>query len=556
MFLLRYIFFFVINSHIIICPFPKPEKIKIKPNKIDLYILNKNQINFQIDSNNWQIDELIVNIASLNCIFSLDYDSENYIEEKEDFYYDKFFSLSIQKGKDPIKDIKINSLIKENDCYLVIDSIFKKSPPEIQVMKNVPTFIYFNNTFLNEIQLSYVLNDFDYDDVVAFSFQSKDNMELKITILCEGEFIKSKIIYDSTNIVLTYEDLTKFINYHTLEITIILEASSSFPLVFNIFDKNNNIKFLKRNFFNKGFISSNTPSQYYYMVVYADEEGEIMLNDKTQNGKLIASLKNKTQNIPSIRDFPNENSSEALTFNKHYQRLIFNSSDTKACKDEGCFLLITYYQEVDKTDNENNTIGFEFSLLTKIWSKDEFIPQLIYIPLNEYIFGYFNKYLINHYYYLFFSNKDNIENIIVEIKGHYIEAFLGKGKRSLNTYRNMEDSEELDTTNEKVIFNLSATDYLKDNDCISLAFKSQDFLSDILSFYYFRVIAVKKNEILVYPLDSNFENNCKPIKQSNIDKYYCLFLLKNDYNLFSQKFSFYTANQYENYYIIYKTIKN
>jgi hypothetical protein len=157
---------------------------------------------------------------------------------------------------------------------------------------------------------------------------------------------------------------------------------------------------------------------------------------------------------------------------------------------------------------------------------------------------------------LSFPNKDNIKTILIEIKGHYIEAFLGKGKRSINTYKNMNDSEELNTSNEKIIINLSAKEYLANTEFISLTFKSQDFLSNIMSFYYFRVIAVKKNESLVYPLDSNFESNCKPIKQSNIDKYYCLFLLKNDYNLFSHNFSFYSSNQYENNYIIYKTIKN
>jgi len=49
---------------------------------------------------------------------------------------------------------------------------------------------------------------------------------------------------------------------------------------------------LQRDYINKGFIDTTYTNLYYYMEIF-EEEGEIMLNNKRQNGEIFGLIKNK-----------------------------------------------------------------------------------------------------------------------------------------------------------------------------------------------------------------------------------------------------------------------
>ena len=49
------------------------------------------------------------------------------------------------------------------------------------------------------------------------------------------------------------------------------------------------------------------------------------------------------------------------------------------------------------------------------------------------------------------------------------------------------------------------------------------------SFYYFRVLYTKKNEIKYMPIDSNLGNLCLPKENKIKGNYYCYLILKNNY---------------------------
>jgi len=107
--------------------------------------------------------------------------------------------------------------------------------------------------------------------------------------------------------------------------------------------------------------------------------------------------KNNNIIIPDINEFPKLNESNVLSngyleFNMHYQKVSFNSSQTEKCE-KGCFLLITYYSNISKSLEIKGT---EFSILGRIWDKEELISQIINIPLNEYIFGDFAETIFNY----------------------------------------------------------------------------------------------------------------------------------------------------------------
>ena len=133
-----------------------------------------------------------------------------------------------------------------------------------------------------------------------------------------------------------------------------------------------------------------------------------MLHDKRQNGKIIGKIciKNeKNCKIDDINSFPKYDeieNNDYLKYNENIKKLKFEYSKTNYCQ-EGCFLLITYYHKIDYERNDDLIIGYEFTLLEKVWNYEDWrsIP-IINIPFNEYIFGYFEEDSINHHYYSIF----------------------------------------------------------------------------------------------------------------------------------------------------------
>ena len=55
--------------------------------------------------------------------------------------------------------------------------------------------------------------------------------------------------------------------------------------------------YLQRDYINKGFIDTAHTLLYYYMEVF-EEEGEIILNNKRQDGKIFGLIKNKNGTNP------------------------------------------------------------------------------------------------------------------------------------------------------------------------------------------------------------------------------------------------------------------
>ena len=63
---------------------------------------------------------------------------------------------------------------------------------------------------------------------------------------------------------------------------------------------------------------------------------------------------------------------------------------------------------------------------------------------------------------------------------------------------------------------------------MSLAFRPINYFSEFFSFYYFRVLYTKKNEIKYMPIDSNLGNLCLPKENKIKGNYYCYLILKNN----------------------------
>ena len=308
-------------------------------------------------------------------------------------------------------------------------------------------------------------------------------------------------------------------------------------MIVNIIQNNSSPIYLQKNQLNLGFIPIGLDYYYYYMEVSKGEEGEIILFNKRQNGILISEIIEKNnETIPSnVNEFPNYNAnnvSSYLEFNVYNQKLTFNSSHTQKCQ-KGCFLLMTYYSNIPKSLDINGT---EFSILGRIWDEEEFKSQIINIPLDENIFGYFDETTVNiHYYSVFIPNIS--DNIYIEIHGMNILGYYKEGIIQINTQKITNNTKKLfDKCQNKMIIKLNPKDIgLKSfkGQYISFAFEKDN--NDIKSYYYFRILQENPEiNYILYPLEINKENYCET-------KYNrCYFLLKNEYHELSNKILIYS----------------
>ena len=496
-------------------------------------------------------NDLRVNIHSMNCLIKINVENNDYHFSINQINNDTF---SFQISSEEIKNTKIRVIPIINNIDEEIKEGYKYKTCSVRItnhqIKNKSTTplklkdssnIYFDEN-LQEAQFSYDIMDIDLDAPIALSlsFNQKSTFNISINISGNENYIINKQISNTTNIFFDNEFKKgeqlliniKHINYNT-------------PIFMNIkMIKKTSISILEQNNLNLGFISSKIEFQYYYMEVFKDQEGEVMLHNKLEKGIIMANLvkKNEIFDLYNTYIYPKNDLTSSLKFNQHSLKLTFNNKDTRKCEN-GCYLLLTYHKM--NYDKENSNLrGYEYTILSRIWNLMELSPLIINIPFNEYIFGTFDNNSIIYHYYSIFIPYD-AEKIIIQLEGNYLDAFMIEGIIKLNTTKESENMENLNITNNQNVMEFKTENGKFDirNKYISLAFRAKDFSDVIFSFYYFRIFYLRKNEILFYPVDSNFGNLCLPVIENG--KYYCNLILNNNYNELSTNFSIVSANQKE-----------
>ena len=492
---------------------------------------------FSIDC---QIEVELIN-PWLDSIITNNHDNNAYsmkiFQNNSEYHYN---NIIIKALKNKINEINYRT------CPLVINSFFNGK--ELEVKEQDPNIFFFDNN-LRDIKLFYNLTNIKDKSFISFSFLFNEKATFEIEIL---ETKQKTIISNSHSIFLTRNSIQNLdflhINMHLKD-----ENENTVFLTFRVMTNNDIPLILQKNYLNQGFITSNIKGQYYYMDIFKDEEGEIILHDKRRNGKLKGIIRSNKKEYPiNIDDYDQKKDDILLEYNEHFRKIYFSYNDTEKCE-KGCHLLITYYHE--NFSSEKDIIGFEFTLLVRIWNKDDWSDtNILNIPNNEYIFGHFYKNRINHHYYSIFIN-DEIEKIIIEIKGYNYQFYYGQGKKKLNTYNSdLSSTIELNIENEQAAVKEINVTKFKNKD-LSFAIRPKLFSENIESFYNFRVFKLKNNEFLIMPLDSNIENICKSQQTLSNSNYHCFYLLKNDYNQFSLDFIVTTTNPKNEFFKIYYSKK-
>ena len=360
--------------------------------------------------------------------------------------------------------------------------------------------------------------------------------------------IIKRIIAYKDNIIINNNMLDKY-GFVNITINKNKTISKNCTMIVRVSGNNTSPFYLQKNLLNLGFMPLNINNHYYYMEVFKGEEGEIMIHNKINNAFLISKIinKKKIKDILNVNNFPKFTEEEKNNqYNELSKKLYFSSSETNDCEN-GCYLLITYYSpniSLEKID------GIEYNILATIWDENEFKPQIINIPLNEYVCGSIETTSINvHYYSVYFPEDDEF---FVEFHGRNIMAFAKKGIIKINTlkdpYNSVHITKEIyewnyaDIEDEKLIIKIDKEELdLKrfKNTYLSLAFTfAYDNYNKIINHYYFRIIQKNtQNNFIIYPLDTNKGNLCKTIKHGQTNS--CFFLLKNDYKELYNNFTIY-----------------
>lgn len=494
--------------------------------------------NITQDNNELKIDESITkditaSIFSANC--NLYISSQNNI--KHSVNNDSFLiKISPSEINDTIQFKPLNEDFQEGrDCQLIINTMYDEEKKLI-FTGNGQTVFFFDEE-MSQTEITY---DYTKDNYVTFSFLFNDIATFNIKIFLGTEKIREKTVSSSINIFLTSELSNKDNNNLIIKITKLEGNDNPVLMKFGVFTNNITPLILQKNYLNYGFTTSNSQYLYYYMDIFKDEVGEIVLHDKRQNGIIIGKIcKKEDCSFKNLSYYPiNEEKYKGL----HYKQYNFDLSQTNDC-DEGCNLLITYKHEINNsTDDQDIIVGYEFTLLPRIWSRQNIQPQLVNIPYNEYIFGQFDLTPVKcHYYSIFVSNETDI--IGFEAKGKYFKVFMEEGQKKVDIM-NSYTSVELAIDNYKDYIEINVEDNNYKNKYLSFAVTSNDIFQKMNSSYYFRITQRKSTDYLIIPLDSNIANIIRPLSEDDEDPvYFSYFLLKNDYNEFSLSYSIFPSNQ-------------
>jgi len=379
-----------------------------------IYLYNLRNIILYSKKNFGLNSPMLIHFLSIDCDIQIEELYKNELEMKINNFNYGAYSVLINDNETKLNIYPlINSSIERfryRNYPLIINRIsFADSTiPQLNAKENLPIFLNFNE-FLTKIKLVYNFIENNDDNPIIISFYIKEKIKFKIEISDDDEKnITNKIVDEKENIIFRPEHGKAY----NIFITPYEEDIINSTMIVKIIQNNSTPFYLQKNVLNLGFIPKNIDCYYYYMEIYKGEEGEIMLFNKRQNGILISKIIEKNIDnikIPEIDEFPMYKENEELSnnyskFNIYSQKLSFNSSLSGQNCDFGCYLLITYYSNISESLNINGT---EFSILSRIWDKEELKSQIINIPLNEYTFGIFDETIIRLVKFTFIIKQKN-----------------------------------------------------------------------------------------------------------------------------------------------------
>ena len=507
-----------------------------------------------------EASDLQINIHSINCKIEVTLRGKKLDNTNSELFYFKVNSNDKSISIKPLIDI-VEGEPKENYtmkyCPLTINSYYvsNETLQKLKIENKEENFIFFDSQLYKDtFNIYYEINKVSKTSYISifFRYEKETTYGIDITYTNSKKSNSTTRTIEKTSFIfldsefLLY-DGTDDNGILSINITNINDISKFNPksMFFKIIEENNTC-LLEKDTLNFGFITSKSTYQYYHTEILPGEEGELMLHNKRLYGVLHAKIVNKSEidlNDTSIYPYGKDNKAE-LDYNQHKLQLIYSYNNTRYCFD-GCYLLITYEQI--KSEENFPLIGYEYTILSRTWNYTDSVSKLITIPPNEYIISCFGQGSSPEHFYSIHIPYDTVK-IKIQLEGNYFDSYYIKERKKINIWNPIDTNktEVFQLTNNRNVTILYMEKLEKTTD-ISLLFVPKDFFDQIFSYYYFKVLFIKKDENSKYlPIDSNLGNLCLPEFDSTKNGYYCYLKIKNNYNeLNKTKFAISTENQNE-----------
>ena len=247
----------------------------------ELDIKNNNSLYFHF----YPLDDCHIIISSNNTSIKI---------EKKRNYNNNLFYTQINSSKTlysisfKIEPINYLNQDRNSTCHLIINSFNNSNNeiPNLNLIEKKSTFLHFDKN-LKQIRLDYNLK-IEKSDSIVFCFFIKDKVKFKVTYEFEQTRLNKTISYIDKFII--KKDLIPNKKNNISILLTLKEEDKISDIIVRVIGDNSTFYYLQRNYLNLEFILSEEKTQYYYMEVYKNEEGEIMLHDKRKNGKLVSII--------------------------------------------------------------------------------------------------------------------------------------------------------------------------------------------------------------------------------------------------------------------------
>ena len=301
-------------------------EFQINVNKIQKFSINYVSDSIFKFSSETIHNDLIVNMHSINCKIKINIENSNTNDNNINQMNDDLFSFRLNPEEINNVKIRVNPLLNSADeriiknyenktCPLIITNMEENGNTIIE-LNNISNLFFDENN--SEYTFSYKINNISLDSPIALSLTFNQKSQFEININGTNiDFIKNETVFNSTYIFFDKENFQE-VNEFNINIKQINEIK---PIFMNIkMIKKNFTSILEQNNLNYGFITSQIDYQYYYMEVFKDQEGEIMLHNKIANGILIAEIKTKNESIDlnDTTNYPNNGTNTFIDIKSAY----------------------------------------------------------------------------------------------------------------------------------------------------------------------------------------------------------------------------------------------
>ena len=347
----------------------------------------------------------IFNLIPINCHVDVYYKNKTSLKPNSLGHYEDIYTSETDSELFSLHQLDYSVKFKEfsqnepNDkyCHFYIGAS--------ESSKQVPTLLresmVYTRTLSDKVRsavfvlpYTYARGDIDIKINMKNSYKMKANITLNDELISQTTFTRSALLEVSEGYLMKCETVYGCPITISLELAYVFDLGDTVvPIEIVVSSPRKMPSILQKGVFRRTGINANT-TDYYYIEVEKDEEGEIILDIKRGTGIMFAKLVNKTRESDHEDAWrrkvilPNETHNDVyLPYNPITQKIRFEKKHTFKCNN-GCFLVFGVKSKEDHSGYEN-IFTQDYTIFARyINLKESDLNKVaVNIPVNEYIIG-------------------------------------------------------------------------------------------------------------------------------------------------------------------------